>query len=394
MTRKYLHGFGNHHESEVEPGCLPRGCNSPQKAPKGLYAEQISGTAFTMPHHRNQRSWMYRSLPSVMQKDYHEVPVALFESEATEVSPEPFRWDAFALQEKQSFWQGVQTVCVAGDVRSQNGSAVHIYSGQQPMMEHAFANFDGDMLIVPQSSSLRVQTEMGILDVSPLEIVVIPRGIFFRIDVTKNEGGVYGYILENYGQHFELPPRGVIGSNGLANERDFQYPVAVFDADSSEKSLLIKNQGRFFSCKHLGSKFNVLAWHGNYAPYKYDLRLFNTIGSISYDHPDPSIFTVLTSPSAVPGTANADFVIFPPRWLVMENTFRPPWYHRNCMSEFMGLITGEYDAKSADGFKPGGSSLHNAFSPHGPDSDAFLNASLAQLKPEKLRVGKSTNFSY
>jgi len=141
--------------------------------------------------------------------------------------------------------------------------------------------------------------------------------------------------------------------------------------------------GKLWRNTQSATPFNVVAWHGNLAPFKYDTAHFMTIGTVSFDHPDPSIFTVLTSPTDTPGTANCDFVIFPPRWMVAEDTFRPPWYHRNLMSEFMGLVKGQYDAKP-EGFKPGGASLHNSMVPHGPDADAFEKASGAPLEPHKL----------
>ncbi|MBY0385957.1 homogentisate 1,2-dioxygenase, partial [bacterium] len=180
-----------------------------------------------------------------------------------------------------------------------------------------------------------------------------------------------------------LPELGPIGSNGLANPRDFQYPVAAFENKSVACELVTKFQNRFWKTTMDHSPLDVVAWHGNYSPYKYDLRKFNTIGTISYDHPDPSIFTVLTSPSSVPGKANIDFVIFPPRWLVGEETFRPPYFHRNLMNEYMGLLTGSYDAKQG-GFVPGGASLHNCMVPHGPDAETFYKELERPEKPQKV----------
>ena len=168
-----------------------------------------------------------------------------------------------------------------------------------------------------------------------------------------------GFICENYGASFKLPERGPIGANCLANSRDFKTPVAWYE-DKEEKSFFyLKTGGALWRCEIGHSPLDVVAWHGNCAPYKYNLRNFVTIGSISSDHPDPSIFTVMTAPSDTPGMANIDLVIFPERWLVAEDTFRPPWYHVNIMSEFMGLLYGQYDAKPF-GFTPGGASLHNS----------------------------------
>ncbi|HSM22914.1 MAG TPA: homogentisate 1,2-dioxygenase domain-containing protein, partial [Rubrivivax sp.] len=246
--------------------------------------------------------------------------------------------------------------------------------------QRAFVNADGEMLLVPQQGVLTLTTELGVLQVAPGEIVLLPRGLAFRVAL---DGPTRLYVCENYGAPFRLPELGPIGSNGLANARDFLAPVAAFEADPQPTEIVTKFGGRLWRCCAPASPFDVAAWHGNLVPYKYDTARFMTIGSISFDHPDPSIFTVLTSPSDTPGTANCDFVIFPPRWLVMEDTFRPPWYHRNLMSEFMGLVHGQYDAKP-EGFRPGGMSLHNAMVPHGPAAEAFEKASNATLAPQKL----------
>jgi homogentisate 1,2-dioxygenase len=257
---------------------------------------------------------------------------------------------------------------------------VHYYLANRSMTGRVFYDADGELLIVPQEGGVRLVTEMGLLEVGPQEIAVIPRGVRFRVEV---DGPVRGYICENYGALFRLPELGPIGSNGLANPRDFETPVAWCEDVEGEVQVVQKFQGRLWSTTFDHSPFDVVAWHGNYAPYKYDLRRFNTIGTVSYDHPDPSIFTVLTSPSDTPGTANCDFVCFPPRWMVADDTFRPPWFHRNVMSEFMGLIAGAYDAK-AEGFAPGGASLHNCMSGHGPDAASWKQASEADLKPHKI----------
>jgi homogentisate 1,2-dioxygenase len=261
------------------------------------------------------------------------------------------------------------------------GIAAHVYQATCSMERRYFCNGDGEMLIVPQTGVMRLCTEFGALVVSPLEVAVIPRGVKFRVEII--EGPLRGYICENYGASFGLPERGPIGSNALANERDFLYPVAAYEDIEEAGTLFLKSGGLLYSAPLTRSPLDVVAWHGNYAPYKYDLRRFCAVGSISFDHPDPSIYTVLTSASDTPGTANVDFVIFPERWLVAEDTFRPPWYHSNFMSEFMGLITGVYDAKPG-GFVPGGMSLHNAFLPHGPDAVAYEKASAKDLQPEKL----------
>ncbi len=273
------------------------------------------------------------------------------------------------------------TIAGCGDSFSNNGIAVHIFACNADMTDRFFYNADGEMLIVAEENRLKIFTETGVLLIEPGEIAVIPRGLKFRVELP--EGSARGYICENYGSIFRLPELGAIGSNGLANSRDFQTPVASFEDREGEFELVCKFGGNLWSCEINHSPLDVVAWHGNLAAYKYDLRRFNTIGSISFDHPDPSIFTVLTSNSDTVGVANCDFVIFPERWLVMENTFRPPWYHRNFMSEYMGLIFGVYDAKE-EGFVKGGGSLHNSFSAHGPDFEGFEKATNAELKPQKL----------
>jgi len=377
--KAYLSGFGNEFATEAVAGALPVGMNSPQKAPFGLYAEQLSGTAFTMPRHLNRRSWLYRIRPAAMHPPFRLLGEGRFHNRFDEAAPTPnqLRWSPLPLPaEPTDFIDGLLTVAGNGGPDAQAGVGIHLYAANAPMERRFFYNADGELLIVPQLGRLRIATELGVVEVEPQEIAVIPRGVRFRVELP--DGEARGYIAENFGAILRLPELGPIGSNSLANARDFLTPVAAYEDVEGEFELLAKFQGRLWATSLDHSPLDVVAWHGNLAPYKYDLRRFNTIGSISYDHPDPSIFTVLTSSSATPGTANMDFVIFPPRWLVMEDSFRPPWYHRNVMSEFMGLIHGEYDAKEATdegGFVPGGSSLHNCMSGHGPDAGSFEKAS-------------------
>jgi len=384
---EYMTGFGNFFETEALPGALPQGRNSPQKCPYGLYAELLSGTAFTMPQHSNARSWLYRMLPSVKHagafraepcgnirtapcREPHSLPIGVQ------------RWNALPLPEHPvNFLQGLTTMTTAGDSDSHTGMAAHVYACNCSMTDDYFFNRDGEYLIVPERGGLRFVTEFGVLDAHPGNIVVIPRGVVFRVELLEETAR--GYVCENYGARFVLPDRGPIGSNGLANPRDFKYPVAAYEEQERRCRLWVKWGGEMYSCPLQYSPLDVVAWHGNYAPYQYDLRTFSPLGAVAFDHPDPSIFTVLTSASEVPGTANVDFVIFPERWLVAEHTFRPPWYHRNIMSEFMGLIYGVYDAKPGN-FAPGGMSLHNCMLPHGPDSEAFESASRGALEPVKL----------
>lgn len=390
---RYQTGFGNEFATEAMAGTLPEGRNSPQRAPRGLYAEQISGTAFTVPRAANQRTWVYRIRPSVVYEPFepyaHEY---LCNAPLTEAPPPPgpLRWDPIPNAEPAGhFVDALRTVAVCGNQAAGTGIGVHMYCATQSMNACVFSSGDGEMLLVPQEGALLLRTEMGQLLVEPNEIAVIPRGIRFSVDLP--EGRAQGYVCENYGASLKLPDLGPIGSNCLANPRDFLYPVAAFEDAQAEHQWLQKYQGAVWASRLNHSPLDVVAWHGNLAPYKYPLDRFNTLGSISFDHPDPSIFTVLTSQTNSPGLANMDFVIFPPRWLVGEDTFRPPWFHRNVMSEFMGLILGQYDAKQS-GFVPGGFSIHNAMVPHGPDADTFDKASHAELAPQY--VGETMAFMF
>lgn len=394
MKHSYQSGFGNEFATEAMPGALPEGQNSPQRAPLGLYAEQFSGTAFTAPRAGNRRTWTYRIRPSVVHQPYRHMPSMqqrlLRSGPFDEIPPTPnqLRWDPLPLPEAPTdFVDGLITIAGAGSPEAQAGAAVHIYCCNESMSDRFFYNADGELLVVPQQGQLRIHTELGILEAGPGEMALLPRGLKYRVELP--DGTARGYICENYGALFRLPELGPIGANGLANPRDFQTPVAAFEDREGDFEIIAKFQGHLWAA-HIGhSPLDVVAWHGNYAPVKYDLARFNTINTVSFDHPDPSIFTVMTSPSETPGTANVDFVIFPPRWMVAEHTFRPPWFHRNVMSEYMGLVFGEYDAKPAKGntagFLPGGGSLHNCMSAHGPDVDAFESASNAELQPKRYK---------
>lgn len=381
-SKKYQSGFGNEFVTEAIEGALPSGQNSPQRAPLGLYAEQFSGTAFTAPRGANRRTWTYRIRPSATHRPFKQTSGNLLRSgpfEETPPTPNQLRWDPLPLPSRATDWiDGLITMAGAGAPDRQDGAAIHLYAATASMKDRFFYNADGEMLIVPQQGRLKLRTELGILDLEPGEIALLPRGLKFQVELP--DGQARGYVCENYGGHFRLPELGPIGANGLANARDFLTPVAAFEDREGRFEILAKFQGALWSAEIDHSPLDVVAWHGNYTPYKYDLRRFNTINTVSFDHPDPSIFTVMTSPSDLAGTANVDFVIFPPRWMVAEHTFRPPWFHRNVMSEFMGLVYGQYDAKP-QGFVPGGASLHNCMSPHGPDADAFEAASKTDLKP-------------
>jgi homogentisate 1,2-dioxygenase len=386
LAEGYMSGFGNGFETEALPGALPIGRNSPQRCAYGLYAEQLSGSPFTAPRASNERSWLYRIRPSVRHWGrFQKADIGLWRTAPCaeiEVPPAPMRWSPIPLpSEKVSFLQGVRTITTAGDVGSMAGMSASVYLVTRSMQDEYFYNADGELLFVPQQGELRLATEFGIIDVSPGEVAVIPRGVKMRVELL--DGFSRGYLCENYGGALTLPERGPIGANCLANPRDFLTPRAHYEQRDGKCALYVKWGGTLWATELEHSPLDVVAWHGNYAPYKYDLRRFSPVGPLLFDHADPSIFTVMTSPSETPGTANIDFVCFPERWMVAEDTFRPPWYHMNCMSEFMGLIYGQYDAKP-EGFTPGGFSLHNTMLPHGPDRDAFEGASNAQLKPHKL----------
>ena len=401
----YLPGFANEHSTEALPGALPQGQNSPQRCPYGLYAEQLSGTAFTAPRHQNRRSWLYRVRPSAAHGGplvpcANAAVVGSFSPEggASALTPNPLRWLPPPLPPAAGapvdWLSGLFTMAGAGAAEARAGLAIHMYAFTAGMGSTVFANADGEMLLVPQAGGLRLRTEFGVLEVAPQEIAVVPRGVKFSVGpplgVPEGAGG-RGYVLEVFAGHFELPELGPLGSNGLANARDFLYPCAAYEDLKAEHTLVTKFGGAMHTALLAHSPFDVVAWHGSYAPYKYDLRRFNTMNTVSFDHPDPSIFTVLTVPShAAPGTALADFVIFPPRWLVAEGTFRPPWFHRNCMTEFMGMVYGSYDAKVA--FQPGGASLHAVMTPHGPDADTVRAATAAALEPRKTPPGLAFMF--
>jgi homogentisate 1,2-dioxygenase len=384
MTSGYMTGFGSQFESEAVAGALPIGRNSPQRPAFGLYAEQLSGTAFTAPRHENRRVWLYRMRPTADHRPFEPYAGAPLFAPGTvkqPLAPNRLRWDPPAdLPEGTDFVDGMVTMLANREPSDLEGVAVHLYRASRSMERRVFVDADGELLIVPQSGTLRIATELGRIDVPPGTVALIPRGVKFRVEV---DGEARGYVAENHGAPFRLPELGPIGANGLANPRDFETPEAWFEDRDEPTEVIQKYLGSLWTTTLDHCPLDVVAWHGNYAPWRYDLARFNVIGSISFDHPDPSIFTVLTSPSNVPGRANADFVIFPPRWMVAEGTFRPPWFHRNVMSEAMGLIHGAYDAK-AEGFAPGGLSLHNLMSGHGPDLDSWRKASEAELKPAKI----------
>jgi homogentisate 1,2-dioxygenase len=390
----YMSGFGNKFETEAMAGALPLAQNSPQECHFGLYAEQLSGSPFTTPRSANLRSWLYRIQPTLAHwGDFRRVGIGDWLTapiEGADVPFGPLRWDPIAAPDAPtSFIEGVRTISMTGNCAEQVGMAVHVYVANRPMEDEYFYSTDGEILLVLQEGALEIRTELGVITANPAQIVVIPRGIKFS--VCPIAGIARGYVCENYGTPFVLPELGPIGANGLANPRDFLAPIAAYEDKVGACSLYVKSGGAIWLTSLDRSPLDVVAWHGNYAPYKYDLRRFSPVGPLLFDHADPSIFTVLTSPSHRPGTANVDFVLFSDRWLVAEKTFRLPWYHMNVMSEFMGLLYGRYDAKP-HGFMPGGFSLHNCMLPHGPDADAFESARRETLSPRKLEGAMSFMF--
>jgi len=384
---KYMPGFGSEFSSESLPNSLPKRGNTPQVCPYGLYAEQLSGTAFTCPRVSNRRSWLYRIHPAAKHEPFEKYPMKNFNGDWNQRYPNPnqLKWDTFDIPEDATdFVDGLCTIAGAGDPCVRNGIALHVYTCNTPMKDRCMYNADGDFLIVAQEGTLGVTTEFGHMTVTPEEICVIQSGMRFSVHV---EGACRGYILEVFDGHFTIPDLGPIGANGLANPRDFKHPVAAYDTDYMRPDgfeIISKFQGKLFKAVQDHSPFDVVAWHGNYVPYKYNLKDYNVVNSVSFDHMDPSIFTVLTCQSNTPGVAIADFVIFPPRWSVGENTFRPPYYHRNCMSEFMGILTGAYEAKAVG---VGGATLHSMMTPHGPAAQVFEGASKAELKPQRVADG-------
>lgn len=385
MELTYQSGFGNEFASEALSGALPSGQNSPQDVPYGLYPELLSGTAFTVPRAANRRTWLYRIRPTAVHGPFERIAhdgLRAPPDDAGPASPDRRRWSPLPISDAPAdFVEGMVTFAGCGDVSARRGVAVHLYAANRSMDRKAFSNADGEMLVVPQQGRVALATELGRLEAAPGEILVLPRGIKARVELP--DGPSRGYVCENFGQAFRLPELGPIGSNGLANARDFLAPIAHYEDSDGPYEIVHKFEGHLFRTMLDHSPLDVVAWHGNYVPYKYDLARFNAVGSIGFDHPDPSIFTVLTAPGDSPGLANCDFVVFPPRWVVAEHTFRPPWFHRNYMNEFMGLVRGTYDGK-AEGFVPGGASLHNCMSAHGPDAPTYERASAETLAPRRI----------
>ncbi|KAH7409553.1 homogentisate 1,2-dioxygenase [Cadophora sp. MPI-SDFR-AT-0126] len=389
---EYQAGFGNHFESEAVPGTIPQGQNSPRCVRFGLYAEQMTASAFVAPRPSNKNAWLYRVRPAVAHEGFTDLP----DNKDTEsnfmpinpkvhISPTQLAWLPFDIPTEGGidFVSGLKTVAGSGEPTLREGIATHVYTANTSMSQKAFVNSDGDFLIVPQQGSLDIQTEFGPLFVQPGEICVIQRGIRYRVELP--DGPSRGYILEIWGSNFDLPELGPLGANGLANSRDFLTPKAKYEIKKERWEIVYKLGGKFFKSTQGHSPFDVVAWHGNYVPFKYDLTKFVNVGSISVDHIDPSIFCVLTAKSRDPTAPLADFLIFSPRWDVASHTYRPPYYHRNVASELMGLIYGGYGGRS-DSFQPGGVSFECGMVPHGVAYEEFKAAS-AEPPPE-MQISK------
>ena len=379
----YLSGFGNEHKSEAIAGAVPERGTSPQRHPLGLYHEQISGTPFTAGRSENRRTWMYRIRPSTMHGAMTQLPASLFRSAPFNdmpATPNRMRWAPLPIPDEPcDFLQGLRTVGGNGDVAQHAGMAMHWYAANRTM-KSVFYNADGELAIFPQSGTLHIFTELGRMELPVGEIGVIPRGIKFRVEV---DGPIRGFVCENYGRHFRLPDLGVVGANGLAYPRDFMTPTAAFEDTDEPVDLIVKYEGNLWATRLAYSPLDVVGWFGNHAPYKYPVKCFNTLNTVSFDHPDPSIFTFLTSPSMLPGTANVDICLLAPRWQVAEESFRGAYFHSNVCSEFIGLLSGSHESKGAS-FSPGSSSLHNGLVAHGPDVETFEAGYQEALVPRKL----------
>jgi homogentisate 1,2-dioxygenase len=382
---EYQIGFGNEFATEALAGALPIGQSNPRKPAYGLYTEELNGTPFTAPRGQSRRSWTYRIRPSAVHEPFAQIGTGLFRSapfHEAPATPNQLRWRPLPIpKEPTDFVQGIVTFGGNGDPAQQFGTAVHMYAANASMIDRFFYDADGELLIVPQLGALVVRTELGVLRVQPGEICVVPRGVKFRVEIEGT--AARGYLCENYGPHFRLPELGVIGTNGLANSRDFMAPVAAYEEREGDFRVVAKFLGGLWEAAIDHSPLDVVAWHGTYAPYKYDLSRFNGMNTVTYDHPDPSIYCVLAAPSAIPGTSNCEFGLIADRWSVARNTFRPPPFHRNVCSEFVGLVSGRYVGKR-DGFEPGCASLHNCMTGHGPDAGAFESGTTESEEPQYL----------
>ncbi|KAH9874017.1 hypothetical protein IAQ61_004645 [Plenodomus lingam] len=397
----YQAGWGNRHQSEVIPGTLPVAQNNPQEVRFGLYTEGITYSAFAAPRAHNYSTYMYRCRPAAAHNGY--VP---FESKSNiqncflslnpkvATLPEQAEWRPFPLpkeEEKIDFANGLHTLAGSGDPNIREGLALYVYMINSSMERRAFCNADGDFLICAQLGTLDIVTEMGKIFLQPGEICVIQRGIRFCMNLAPDTKVARGYITEVWGSMWELPDLGPLGGHGLANPRDFLYPVAAIDDNLHvDWQIVNKINGELVAIQQDHSPFDLVAWHGNVVPYKYDLTKFSSQNSTSIDHTDPSIFTVLTAKSRDPLTPLADFLWFGPRWDVATNTFRLPYFHRNSASEFLACLYGQGLGRSDD-FQPGGGSFEGGHTPHGGFHEGYQHGMrIHESQPEKILTEQLT----
>ncbi|KAF4335858.1 homogentisate 1 2-dioxygenase [Fusarium beomiforme] len=381
---EYQPGWGNRHQSEVIPGTLPIGQNNPQDRGFGLYTEGITYSSFAAPRGLNMSTYMYRARPSAAHQGYSRIETKshienCFLSLNPKVEPlyQQAEWSPFPLpreDETIDFTDGLHTLGGSGDPNLRQGIAVYVYMINSSMINKAYCNTDGDFLITPQLGIIDIQTEMGRLFVQPGEICVIQRGVRFRINLAEGVPVARGHIAEVWGSMWELPDLGPIGGHGLANPRDFLYPVAHIDEDLHVPfKIVVKNNGKHVVISQDHSPFDVVAWHGNCVPYKYDLTKFVAQNSTSVDHTDPSINTVLTAKSVDPHVPLADYLWFGPR-----------------ATEMLACIYGAGLGRSDD-FLPGGCSYEGGHTPHGGFGEEYITEAILQHnEPRRILENQMT----
>ncbi|KAH9884385.1 homogentisate 1,2-dioxygenase [Xylariomycetidae sp. FL2044] len=394
---RYQIGFGNRFATEAIPGVLPQACNTPQRCKYDLISEQLNGTPFISPRATLLHAWFYRIHPSVKHRPLKRLPKnedleAVFSplNPDVEFTPQDLGWDKFPhpkgadAVDMIDFIDGLKTIGGHGDPTLKEGLAVHMYMANTSMPNRAFCNNDGDMLIIPQEGRLDIQTEFGRLMVRPGELVVVQAGMRFTVGLP--DGPSRGYIQEIFGSHYELPELGPVGSNGMAQPRDFEIPVASFDVDLSPWTVVVKLAGALFAYEQDHTPYDVVGWHGNYAPYKYAMEKFISSATVDRDQSDPSIYCVLTARSKIPGVSLSDFLVFTPKWCSTRNTFRPPYYHRNVATEIMGMPYGTWHG-SATMLEPGGLTYEPSYMPHGESYERWKEATGADLQPARVGEG-------
>ncbi|RSL87550.1 hypothetical protein CDV31_016235 [Fusarium ambrosium] len=405
----YLNGLGNLHQSEAFPDAVPLVNSYPQHAKYGLRSEKVSGTSFTAtPRSQNLWSFLYRARPSYNHGTFelwNQHLETANPSRPKHLTPNSYVWPTFNVTKGD--WTAQHLLGGNGSPTDKTGVAIWLFHVNKDMPpQTVFSSQDGEALIVPQTGALDIQTEYGKLLVRQQEIAVIPRGIKYRVTLPEGKEA-RGYVLELYQGHFRLPELGIIGSIGLANPRDFQVPTASFDGkieSQGDTQVAVANDGRgeWTIISRLDTKlwfatqdstpFDVAGWQGTLYPYKYDVRRFNYIGNLNYDHADPSVFVVLTSQSygKEPGTAVVDFAAVGEHWHPAQHTLRVPWYHRNTASEFVFPIIAEQDPKSrlntSDTFGPWGAWLNANMVTHGSNEQEYAEWQAKDtLTPMKLQ---------